>query len=143
VQGINSSSSSDPYSEKPMAMDDNGYQLPVYVYTGETPWLLPPPQYSDDTVFHNKSIDNATSQIRQFAGTTNLGFSISEDKHNEINKQTLISASISLMVVFKSLLTQVIFQLPRKELMFSTSIASLLVELGANSTWQCRRQWEI
>jgi hypothetical protein len=82
-------------TEKPMVMDEDGYQRRGYAYKGEAPWSAPPAKDSDATVFHSKSIDNAAPQIRQFAGTINLGFSIGEDKRSEINVSLLLKRCMS------------------------------------------------
>jgi hypothetical protein len=65
-------------------MDENGPPRQGYAYKGEAPWSAPPVKYSDPTVFYATSSDNAAPQIRQFARTINLGFSIGEDKRSDI-----------------------------------------------------------
>jgi hypothetical protein len=61
-----------------------------YVYKGETPWSAPPPNESNDTVFHAARVDNAAPRIRQFPGTINLSFTLNEDKHSEVNVSILL-----------------------------------------------------
>jgi hypothetical protein len=73
-----------------MAMATNGQRMRT-----KCPWSSPPPKDYDATVFNDKPIDNAASQISQFTGTINLNFSISEDKRNEINVSLLLKCCMS------------------------------------------------
>jgi hypothetical protein len=90
AQGTNNSDNYDRSTGKPMTMDGDGHQHRMHAYKGEAPWLAPPSNESDATVFHAKLTDNADPQIRQFAGTINPGFSLSKDTRNEINVYLLL-----------------------------------------------------
>jgi hypothetical protein len=67
----------------------------VYTHKCEAPWLAPPANDSDATVFHDKPIDNAAPQISQLSGTINLGFSVSEDKRNKMKLSLLLKCFMS------------------------------------------------
>jgi hypothetical protein len=138
ARGTNNSDTYYRSIEKPITMDHYGHQRRVYAYKSDE---------SDATVFHAKPINNAAPQIRQFSGTINLGFSLSEDKRKEINVSLLLKRFVSfakqtdadfriepLNGSAQRLLTHATFQPPRKELNFTTSIASLLMALGEKST---------
>jgi hypothetical protein len=69
---INDSAKKGYYSNIPMTLDEDTHHHTGYSYKGESPWSSPPPQESDDTVFHAKQGDNAAPQIHQFMCTINL-----------------------------------------------------------------------
>jgi hypothetical protein len=77
-------------SNMPRTQDDDTHQRTGYKYKGESSWSAPPPKESDATVFHAKQADNAAKQIHQFSGTINLGFTINEVKHNDLNVYVLL-----------------------------------------------------
>jgi hypothetical protein len=59
--------------------------------------LALPAKESDPAVFHSTPYDNAAPQIRQFAGTINLGFSIGEDKRSKNNVSLLLKRFVAFV----------------------------------------------
>jgi hypothetical protein len=70
-----------------MKMGTNVEDAPIEVKHHGIP---PSANYSDPTVFHSMHTDNSAPQIRHFAGTINLGFSIVKDKRRKINVSLLL-----------------------------------------------------
>jgi hypothetical protein len=88
AQTMDNSDSLGSSTEKKMPMDKDGHQRRGYAYKGESPWSAPPVKNSDPTVLHSTTTDNTDPQIRQFAGTINVRFSII-DKWSKINVSLL------------------------------------------------------
>jgi hypothetical protein len=63
---------------------------PRFNYNCDSPWAAPPVVEADVTVFHAHALPNAPPKVRNFVGTMNLGFTISESKRNETNVAILL-----------------------------------------------------
>jgi hypothetical protein len=79
-----------------MMEDEKMNQRDGYAYKcAPPPWSSLPAVDSDATIFHAEQTDNAAPQVRQFAGTVNLGFTINAQKHNNMNGALLLKHVMS------------------------------------------------